>query len=184
MGNRTIAVYSKPQDGDEIGPTRPADSADKVTDGNGCVIDCRYAEIHSSDSTSSQAIANGASYTKLIPFDDNGMSQRATPDAANDKIIFTIAGKYKVDCTMSFLCGTNNTVWRIAAFVDGVEKHQCHFMRKIGTATDAGSAAFSGFVNVTASNLDLDVRARHNKAGSVDIEITYVNLNITYLGDS
>ena len=139
-----------------------------------------YAEIHLSDGTSDQAIPTGLTYTKIDSWDDNGFSYRAIADQANNKLTL-LEGTWQVSCSLSFTCDTNNVEWYIAAFLNGDEYHQVHFVRKIGTAGDIGSAAMTGILRCSGP-CDLDIRARHNNGGSVDLQTIYGNLNAFRLG--
>jgi hypothetical protein len=143
-----------------------------------------FAGIHVHDASAAQSIPTGATYTKLTCYTDNEASSNVTPDATNDKITITRAGIYKVDGSFSFTCGTNNVTFFGALFLDGTEQDNVHWERKIGTAGDRGSASFTGIIDVTSANKDIDVRVRHDNAGSIDFTIYYSNLNIIYLGET
>jgi hypothetical protein len=141
-----------------------------------------FGEIYVADASTAQSIPTGATYTKITAFTTNGQSANTTPDAANDKIIITQTGKYRVEGSFSFTSGTANVVFRGAAFLNGVEQSQVHFKRKVAVAADAGNAGFTGFIDVTTVPWDLDFRVRHDNAGSVDVTIEYANLNVEYIG--
>jgi len=143
-----------------------------------------FAEIYVADNSTAQTIGTGTTYTKLTFFDSNGESSNCTSDQANNKITFTKTGKYKVSCSLNFQNDTNNTIWRIAAFLNGVEQDKIHIKRKISVAGDVGSASMTGIIDVTTTTWDLDIRARHDKAGDVDITMEYANLNVEYLGNT
>jgi len=143
-----------------------------------------YAEIWLADGSTDQAIATGASYVKLTHFTDNGASSNCTAAAASDKITITKAGLYLVSGSCSFSCDTNLVSFRIAAFLDGTEQDHIHFIRKMGAGGDIGSASMTGIIDVTSVPLDLDMRARHDNGGSVDIQMNYSNFNVLYLGET
>lgn len=142
-----------------------------------------YGELHIHDNSTSQAIPTGATYTKLTCFPGIGFCSNVTCDTANDKITFTKTGKYRVGASLSFLCGTNNVEWKATAFLNNVEQDQIHFERKIGTAGDIGNAGVTGFVNVTTVPWDLDLRAKHDNGGSIDLTVRYGNFNVEYVGE-
>jgi len=142
-----------------------------------------YAEIYVSDNTTAQSIPTGTSYTKLTAFNTNGLSNNCTADATNDKITITKTGRYRIDGSFNFRCGTNNVIWRIATFLGGTENNNVHIQRKISTAGDVGSASFTGFITVASVPTDLDVRARHDNVGAVNLTVEYTNLNIQYIGE-
>lgn len=141
-----------------------------------------FGGIHVHDGATAQAIATGAAYTKLTAFVDDSLSSNCTPDAASDKVTITVAGVYRVSGSFNFTCGTNNVIFKMAPFLGGAEQDQVHIERKVSTGTDVGSASFTGFIDVTTVPADLDARARHNLGGSVDLTISYANLNIEYVG--
>lgn len=142
-----------------------------------------FGGIHVHDNAVSQTVATGAGYTKLTCYSDNDPSSSMTPDAANNKITITSTGYYLVNCSLNFADDTNNVEWRIAPFLDGVEVDSIHIVRKIGTAGDVGSASFSGILTVNSVPVDLDVRARHDDLGSVDITVEYSNLSLVFVGE-
>lgn len=143
-----------------------------------------FAEIHVHDASAAESIPTGTTYTKTTAFTDNGPSSNCTPDATNDKITFTKTGFYKVNGSFSFSCGTNNVTFFGAAFLGGTEQDNIHWERKIGTAGDRGNASFTGIIDVTSANTDLDVRVRHDNAGSINFTLYYGNLNVEYLGET
>jgi len=142
-----------------------------------------YAGIYVADASTAQSIPNGTTYTKSTAFTTNGLSSNCTSNAANDKIVIAKTGKYMVLGTSSFTSGTNNVVWKSAAFLNGVEQSNIHWARKVGTGADVGSASFMGIINVTSVPVDLDVRFRHDQAGAVDITIVYANFTVNYIGE-
>lgn len=142
-----------------------------------------YGAVNIYDNSTAQSIPTGATYTKLTCFPSIGLNSYVTCDTANDKITFTKTGKYRVSATLSFSCGTNNVEWRVAGFLNNVEQNQLHFVRKIGTAGDVGNAGITGFINVSSAPWDLDLRARHNDGGSVNLTVVYGNLNVEYVGE-
>lgn len=141
-----------------------------------------YAAIHVHDASAAQSIATGVGYTKITCYTDNGLSANCTPDAANDKITITKAGVYRVSCGVSFSSGTANVTWSLAAFLDGVEQDQCHLRRKAVASGDIVPGSITGFVDVTSVPVDIDLRARHDNGGSVNITVNYSNFNVEYVG--
>jgi len=142
-----------------------------------------YAEIYNHDTSASQSIPTGTTYTKLTNYTNNGLSNNCTSDATNDKITITKTGKYRISGSFNFNDDTNNVVWRIATFLNGVEQNSIHVKRKISTAGDSGSASFTGFIDVVTVPIDLDVRVRHDYGGSVGLVMEYSNLNVQYIGE-
>lgn len=142
----------------------------------------KYGEIHCHDASTPQTIPTGASYTKSTAFTDNGEASGITADAANDKLTITAAGIYRVAGSFSFTSDTNNVVWKGALFVDGVEKNNVHWERKVGTGADLGNASFTGLVDVPSVPVDVDFRVNHDNGAGVALTITYANLNLAYVG--
>jgi hypothetical protein len=143
-----------------------------------------YAEIYVADGSTAQSIATGTTYTKLTGFTTNGSSSNCTADASNDKITITKTGYYLVNCSINGSSGTANATFKFAAFLNGTEQSNVHNHRKFTTVNDVGSAAMSGIIDVTTANWDLDIRARHDIGSAINFTPTYMNLTITYLGET
>jgi len=146
------------------------------------ITDRAYADIHVHDNATAQSIPNGTTYTKITATAENGEYYGATPDAANDKITITKAGKYLVNCSINAGSGTNNITFKFAAFLGGAEMHQVHAHRKYAVADDLGSCSMTGIIDVASVPADLDIRARHDGVSAVNLTVTYANLNAVYLG--
>lgn len=143
-----------------------------------------FGEIHVHDASAVESITTGSTYTKLTSFTDNGFSSNTTPDSSNDIITVTKTGIYRVSFAVSFTGASNNIVWKMAAFLDGVEQENCHLERKVSTGADIGSASFDGIIDITSADLDIDVRAAHDHGLDQDLTIKYANFNIEYLGET
>ena len=135
-----------------------------------------YSDIYNHDNTTAQSIPTGTTYTLLTQWGQNGFSKNATPDYTTGKITVTYEGYYLVKFTHSFSSGTNNVIWKSAAFINGVEQDQCHFVRKTATG-DTGNASFEGIVYMTAGQY-VDARIVHDNGGSVDLTSKFMNLTI------
>lgn len=141
-----------------------------------------FGEIYVADASTAQSIPTGATYTKSTGFTTNGQALNCTPDAANDKITITKTGIYRCVGSIHFYSGTAHVEWRGAAFLNGTEQSQCHFMEDVLTAGDPVHASFNGFIDVTSVPVDVDLRLRHDNVGSVNATVTYANLNVQYIG--
>lgn len=141
-----------------------------------------FGELYVDEGSTATTVATGATYVKLVQFTDAGQSLNCTADSINDKITITTPGRYRVSCSVSFTSSTNNTIVYMAAFLDGVEQDNLHLLRKVGTGGDNGNAGFTGFIDVTTAPVDLDLRARHDQPGNVDVTLYYGNLNVEYVG--
>jgi len=177
----SIVILANIDDSVGIGTSSPLAELDV----SGRIIeDGTYADIYVSDGSVAQSIPTGATYTKLTAFTNNGPSVNCTADVANDKITITKAGFYIVNCSINGRSGTANVTFIFAAFLNSVEQDQVHCHRKFGSAGDNGSSSMSGIIDVTTVPWDLDVRARHDSGGSVDFTSTYMNLCVSYLGET
>lgn len=137
-----------------------------------------FAGIHTHDNTTPQSIPTGTTYTKIINWGDNDVSVNATPDATNGQITSLKTGIYRLEGSFSLSSGTANIITWVAPFINGVEFDSIHFKRKISTAGDVGSAALSGIVSLSENDV-VDIRARHNNAGSVNLTFEYMNFSIS-----
>ena len=137
-----------------------------------------YGELYVADSAVKQAIPQSTSYTKITLFTNEGQSKRCVSSSTDDKITIYKNGIYRVSGSFSIESDTNNVIARCAAFLSSAEQDQIHWKRKIGTANDAGSASFTGFISVTSAPADVDVRMRHDTAGAVSITFDYANFNV------
>ena len=141
-----------------------------------------YGGIHVHDGVTAQSLPTGTTYTKITQFADNNLSSNMVSDHTNDIVTATYAGVYQVNSSLNFQAGTNNVEFRCAVFVDGVEDDSVHFVRKVSTAGDVGSASLSGPVDMDADD-DIDVRCRTDNGGSVNMTIEYGNFSLFYLGE-
>ena len=164
-----------------IGTTNPPTSKLEVV---GLVAQTgTYGEIYLNDASTAQSIPTGSTYTKITVLTSNGESAGSmTPDATNDKITITRAGKYKVIVTLNFSVGTLNTTWRGSVFVGGTEHSDIHFKETFTALATTHTITMSGIITATNSS-DVDVRVRHDNGGSVDFTPEYGNMNITYQGE-
>lgn len=143
-----------------------------------------YGGIHVHDASTAQSIPTGATYTKFTCFTDNSLHSNVTPDVANDKIIITRTGVYRVNASLNGSSGTPNITFRTTVFLGGVEQDQVHAYRKYVAANDNGSCSLTGFIDVTAVPAGLDLRTRHANGGSINFTMVYANLNVQYVGET
>lgn len=136
-----------------------------------------YANIYVASGATAQNIATGASYVKATLFTTNGINSRITADASNDKIIIN-KGQWFVSGSFSFTSDTNNVTWYAAVFLNGVEQNQLHWSRKIATGADVGNATLVGLITTASDAQDVDIRLRHDNAGTVAITWMYASLNV------
>ena len=135
-----------------------------------------FGSIYVTDGITAQSIANGASYVKSTAFTTDGNDSGGISDVANDKLILT-RGAWHITAAVSFFTGTSNNNIFGACFLDGNKQDNLQFQRKIGTSSDAGSAAMAGIVVVDQDTEDIDFRLRHDDGSPEDITLVYANLN-------
>lgn len=141
-----------------------------------------FAEIYVADAVTSQSIPTGATYTKVTAFTTNGLSSNATADQANDKITLTKAGKYFVTGLIDFAIDKANTQIRLAVFSGGTIQTNIQCYLEVQTINEDQAVTVTGILSVTA-NTDIDLRIRHDDAGSVGVTIENANMLATYLGE-
>ena len=112
-----------------------------------------------------------------------GISMNLTDDL-NQNITILYPGIYKIEGAFSFTCDTNNVESRVTPFINNNEIDSIHFVRKIGTGGDIGSASFTGYYNISSVPSVLDVRLRHDYVSDVDFTFEYANFNIHYVGEN
>ena len=141
-------------------------------------------EIYAHDNLAAQSIANGAGYTKVINFTNNGVSQYVTADFANNKLTITRKGIYRIPFSISFTATGTNINWFGAVFMDGVEMDNIHFERKIGVGGDYGATQIEGYASVAVGDVpvDVDFRVRHEGVSSLDLTMRYGNLSAQRIG--
>lgn len=141
-----------------------------------------FASIYVNDNSTAQEIATGATYVKLTCFASNGDSAIITPDAANDKITITVAGKYLIQGFFS-LSGQSSTVeWWGAAFVDGVEQAPIHWNRIISAGGDVGNVSCGNVITIASAPVDIDFRVRHDDVSAQNLTVTYAALVARFVG--
>lgn len=142
------------------------------------------AEIYMHDNASTQAIANGSTYAKVINFTANGTSKNSTSDYENNKIVLTKSGIYTVSCTISFTGSGANVNWFPAVHKNDEEQNNIHFQRKIAAALDYGSSQEEGFVVVEDADLPctIDLRIRHDSGSQQNLTVKYCTLKATRVG--
>lgn len=143
-----------------------------------------YGEIYGHDNATSEAIANGVNYTKVVTgFTANGVSENTTPNESLGQITVANKGKYRISYSLSYTCDINNVEFFGAVFINDVEQNNIHSATKIGTGADVRTSGSGGIIELTQDNMVVDFRLRHNYASPVNVTIKYLNLNVHYLGN-
>jgi hypothetical protein len=180
----TVGVNYGEVQADSNGDTTITTSGDEVTISEILYKIGTFAEIYVHDNTTAQSIPTGTTYTKLTAWDTNGSSSNATADATNDKITITKTGYYEVTHSAGADSGTTGVVFDYSIFLNAVEQQQCEVTRKYATATDVGAHPISCFIDVTTVPWDVDLRARHDNVGSINLTIQDGNLHVKYIGET
>jgi hypothetical protein len=142
--------------------------------------------IYVADGSAAQSIPTGTTYTKIDGFaTDGGSHGSVTTVIASDQINITRAGIYMVNFTVSYSLDTANRTCRFAVFQDGAEIAYIHAGTKTGQVSDMQCVSASGRVIVTTTLPSIiDLRLRHDDAGSVALTPVYMNLVVSYFGDA
>ena len=141
-----------------------------------------FAEIHVHGGSTAQSISD--TYTKSTAFTDNGPSSNCTSDASNNKITITEPGYYSVEGSVSMSAASPGLDWTGAVFLDGVEQENTGFERTISTGGDKGSAPLSGIIDATSVPVDVDVRFKRESGGPTNLTVSYMNLKVSYEGET
>jgi hypothetical protein len=144
-----------------------------------------YASIYRARALgdTTQSIPTGTTPTKVLAFSTNGEQSNCIADKTNDKITITKTGRYMVNLSLSYASGTNAVNWTAYIFNNGVESENIHSTGYTSTANDKRSTSLSGIINVTSVPCDIDYRVSHSHGSAVDLIMTYVNLNVNYIGE-
>lgn len=119
-----------------------------------------YGEIYNT-STGTAVVALSTSWAKITgSFQSNGPnSSNVSVDYANDRIVLNHVGLFFVGFQCSF-SGTANAVIEASLYLAGQRKDAVRFRRKLGATGDVGSASSVGLINVTGTNMALELWAR------------------------
>ncbi len=135
-----------------------------------------FGEIGVANS-SVQTVPNRTTYTKVTCFDISRSSYGCLTDISNYRIKILKTGYYEISSCFSTKASTAGVTFTTAYFIDDVEVPNIHTIRRWINANDHSSAAMSCYVYIL-ENQYLDVRAKHDSGGNVDITVTYGNLKI------
>ena len=137
-----------------------------------------YAELYINGNTASASVPTGAEYTKLTV---SGFTQGNVKNCAvsleNGDITISKKGKYFINCTFSSKLGTTDVIWDTAVFVNGEEAANLHMRRRFSTSGYTFNVTLFGISDLSAGDV-LDVRVKHNNAGSVAITTEYANISV------
>ena len=137
-----------------------------------------WGSMYVTDGAGSQTMGTG--FTKINQFTANGSNFNTGTDHTTDDIDINSAGDYLVIYSISFTSDTNNSVFTVAIFKEGVEQSDGQADRKVGTGADVGNMGGQCVVNC-AANDTLDLRAKVT-SGTPTMEITEMNLSVVKIG--
>jgi len=143
-----------------------------------------YGEIYVAGGSTTQVTnASADTFDLITGFNTaagaDGASNGATNAKASNKITLDTAGTYKVTFSVSWT-GTTNETYTMKVYLNGAAQDNVLLERKIGTGTDTGRAACSGYI-VAAAGQDLDVRVAAAGTSS-DFIPSSMNLNCARVG--
>lgn len=119
--------------------------------------------INSTDADASGQTLNGFSYTETC-----------------NCLISQIAGKYKIDYSISTGNAGNNQEYQFAIAINDIIQNNTDAHRKIGASGDVGNAGGSGFIDLVINDR-INLQARNND-GNADLLVHAVNVNLIRIG--
>jgi hypothetical protein len=137
-----------------------------------------FAGIYVKDSAATISCDSDNADTKATQFTTNGLSNNCTPDAANDKITITKAGKYYVTwAAVVDLNGGATVDVLLAAYLDGVRQDNLHQNNSV-SSVDKRVVSACGFIDVTSVPIDLDLRANIGSATARLLTLSDISLTV------
>lgn len=147
------------------------------TSGQGRLIRA-YGEMYLNDNTVGQDIPTGTTYTKLCPVDATlGESKNCTIDNVNCNMVVQVAGLYNISFTASSKVDINQVTLRTTIFKNDIELDNIHSKRVIKIASEESTTHIEGYSRCEVGDF-LDIRVRHDNAGTVNLTNEYGNFNI------
>jgi len=145
------------------------------------------AQIDITESTTTQTIANGTTWTTLDLADGHNHFEAGdvTPDYDDDKITIEATGTYLITLEMSFESGTDDLTWKFNALLDGVKGHAGCFQKLDngwGTA-DKYSISCSSIYEIATAPADITIGVMHDLGSSVTIIPYRCMLRAEYKGE-
>lgn len=141
-----------------------------------------YAELFVNENSDAVAIPQGTTFTRIILHNATvGGCRGCTVDLENGTITVHKGGKYLVNCSFSSRLGTSTVMWDTAVFVNNEEQLDLHMRRKFSTAGYVFNVALTGIVSLNAGDV-VDIRVKHDIAGSVNIINEYASILIDRRG--
>lgn len=125
-----------------------------------------------------QSIPPLPAVTKITPFDSAlGDPTLVTEDYANNQLIVQKAGRYLLTFGRTYLTGTNNVLWTVMVYVNGVEQPHARRQVNVANASSPNYAELCTIINANAGDT-VDIRLWHGNASAVNITYTYAELSL------
>jgi len=141
-----------------------------------------YASIYVKATAATVSVDSDNPDTLVTQWGNNGESNNATADQANDKITITKKGRYLIMGSFSVsLNGGATVTLRIEGYLNGNIQAAIHSHITV-SSTDINSISISGIINVGTVPWDLDIRANINSATARDLTVEDANLSIVQIG--
>ena len=99
-----------------------------------------------------------------------------TEDYANNQLIVQKAGRYLLTFGRTYLTGTNNVLWTVMVYVNGVEQPHARRQVNVANVSSPNYAELCTIINANAGDT-VDIRLWHDSASAVDITYTYAELS-------
>ena len=137
-----------------------------------------FGEMYLYNGNTAQSIPLGTTYTKITPFFASGEVLNCNVDHANQQIIISRKGKYRVTGTFSSKLDSNGNTLETTLFKNGVEIPKLHVIRKISVAGEPSTGSMTCILDCNIGDI-IDIRVRHDRNGAVGLTVMYGNLNVT-----
>lgn len=143
-----------------------------------------YGGIFMFSGNTPQSIPQGATFTKLIGFTNNGVSFGLNNSFSSNQITIQKSGVYKIEFTISCVTQKNGLVWTFNAFkttggvatkLDNIQGRQIWI-----TSTNMNNLSFFGIVQLEVNDI-IDVRCIHSDSSAQSISPNCMNLLVTQI---
>jgi len=112
----------------------------------------------------------------------NGFLYTSTTGAQGGSYLTTqIAGRYKADIAFSFEGSNNNQLYSVTVSKNFLQSRNCYARRYVSTQAIVASMTVSCFIDLAEGDI-INVQIE-NEAGTADIKIHAININLMRIGD-
>lgn len=143
-----------------------------------------YGEISAHDNATATTLAAQDTFYQVTIFDTDGVSNLTTPDHTNDHITVSLAGVYKVECTISSSSANSNSYDYHVKINNGATQFlNLTTHRNTSVANGLGACTISGLVTLSANDtVELWIQRSDGGAVSKSITINAVTLSLFQVG--